>query len=86
MIEPALKGLTRGSASILLITVLPGGFLLHLSSGIVINVAHSYAWDKGIESKEAIVSTLRDSLQKICDVLPERPRNIAIEGKLGTGV
>jgi hypothetical protein len=41
LITPALKGLTRSGASILLITVIPGGFLLHLSSGIVVSLA---AW------------------------------------------
>ena len=32
LIAPAVKGLTRGGASVLLITVVPGGFLVHLSS------------------------------------------------------
>ena len=44
LIEPALKGLTRGGATLLLVTVIPGGFLLHLSSGIVISLAHGYVW------------------------------------------
>ena len=42
LIAPALKGLTRSGAAILLITVIPGGFLLHLSSGLVISLAHGY--------------------------------------------
>lgn len=39
LIAPALRGLTRSGASILLVTVIPGGFLIHLSSGIVINLS-----------------------------------------------
>jgi hypothetical protein len=62
LIAPALKGLSRGGASILLITVMPGGFLLHLSSGIVISLAHSYIWEKGSENKEAIVAALKKCL------------------------
>jgi hypothetical protein len=31
LIAPALKGLSRSTATVLLITVIPGGFLLHLS-------------------------------------------------------
>jgi DNA-binding transcriptional LysR family regulator len=31
LVAPALNGLARGGASVLLITVIPGGFLLHLS-------------------------------------------------------
>ena len=85
LIEPALKGLVRGGASILLITVLPGGFLVHLSSGIVISVAHGYVWDKGKENKEAIVSAIKESLQRVRDVMPERHRRLAIEGEPGSG-
>jgi len=62
LIEPALKGLTRGGASVLLITVVPGGFLIHLSCGIVISLAHGYVWDKGNENKEMIFSTLKQCL------------------------
>ncbi|MEA2991626.1 MAG: hypothetical protein QOD40_546 [Alphaproteobacteria bacterium] len=62
LIAPALKGLSRGGASILLITVMPGGFLLHLSSGIVISLAHGYIWEKGSENKEAIVAALKKCL------------------------
>jgi hypothetical protein len=59
LIAPALKGLSRGGATILLISVVPGGFLLHLSSGIVISLAHGYVWDKGSENKEAILAAMR---------------------------
>jgi hypothetical protein len=62
LIAPALKGLTRGGASVQLITVIPGGFLLHLSSGVVISLAHNYLWDKGSESKEAIFAALKRCL------------------------
>jgi len=86
LIEPALMGLTRNSASILLITVLPGGFLLHLSSGIVVSVAHEYAWNKGIENKEAIVSMVRASLGRLRTALPERQGTLAIEVQSGSGV
>jgi hypothetical protein len=70
LIGPALKGLTRGGASVLLITVIPGGFLLHLSSGIVISLAHGYVWDKGSETKEAIFAALKQCLRRLypCDV------------------
>ncbi len=59
LIAPALKGLTRGGASVLLITVIPGGFLLHLSSGIVVSLAHGYIWNKGSENKQAIFDALK---------------------------
>jgi hypothetical protein len=62
LIRPALQGLTRSGATILLITVIPGGFLLHLSSGIVISLAHSYVWDKGSENKETIFAALKQCL------------------------
>jgi hypothetical protein len=65
LIEPALKGLTRGGATLLLITVIPGGFLLHLSSGIVISLAHGYVWDKGSESKDAILTMMKGSLANL---------------------
>jgi hypothetical protein len=41
---------------------MPGGFLLHLSSGIVISLAHGYIWEKGSENKEAIVAALKKCL------------------------
>ncbi len=59
LIAPALRGLTRGGATVLFVTVVPGGFLLHLSSGIVISLAHGYAWDKMTENKEAIFAALK---------------------------
>jgi hypothetical protein len=62
LIAPALKGLSRSGATILLVTVIPGGFLLHLSSGIVISLAHGYVWDKGNENKEAILTTMKGCL------------------------
>lgn len=62
LIAPALKGLTRSGASVLLISVVPGGFLLHLSCGIVINIAHGYVWDKGSENKEMIFNALKQCL------------------------
>ncbi|HEV2551133.1 MAG TPA: hypothetical protein VGU20_27740 [Stellaceae bacterium] len=62
LIASALKGLTRSGASILLITVAPGGFLLHLSSGIVISLAHGYVWDKGADNKDAILDKLKECL------------------------
>jgi hypothetical protein len=62
LIAPALHGLSRSGATMLLITVIPGGFLLHLSSGIVISLAHGYVWDKGNENKEAILAVMKDCL------------------------
>lgn len=62
LIEPAMRGLTRGGATVLLVTVVPGGFLLHLSGGIVISLAHSYVWDKGSENKEAILTAMKSCL------------------------
>ncbi len=70
LIAPALKGLTRSGASILLITVIPGGFLLHLSSGIVISLAHGYVWDKGSENEEMILATLRKCLIYVAQTQP----------------
>jgi len=61
LINPALRGRTRG-ASILAISVVPGGFLLHLSSGIVVCLAHNYVWEKGAENKETILKTLKGCL------------------------
>ena len=65
LIVPAVKGLTRGGASVLLITVIPGGFLVHLSSGVVVSLAHNYLWDKGSESKEAIFAALKRCLSTL---------------------
>jgi hypothetical protein len=79
LIEPALKGLSRNGANILLITVLPGGFLVHLSSGIVVSIAHGYVWDKGAENKEVIVSMLKESLAQVRDVLPQRQPVLVIK-------
>jgi hypothetical protein len=62
LIAPALKGLSRSGATVLLIAVMPGGFLLHLSSGIVISLAHGYVWDKGNENKEAILTMMKGCL------------------------
>jgi hypothetical protein len=64
LIAPALKGLSRSGASVLLISIIPGGFLIHLSSGIVISLAHNYAWAKGTENKELIFETLKNCLLK----------------------
>jgi hypothetical protein len=63
LIEPALKGLTRSGASILLISVIPGGFLIHLSCGMVISLAHGHAWDKVSENKETILALLQRCLK-----------------------
>ena len=71
LVVPALRGLTRSGASVLLITVIPGGFLLHLSSGIVINLAHGFVWDKGSENKEAILAALKQCLGNLGIALPE---------------
>lgn len=82
LIAPALKGLTRSGATILLITVIPGGFLLHLSSGIIIALTHGYVWEKGRENKELIVARLKEclslteqsvaSVKAVAQFLPER--------------
>jgi hypothetical protein len=71
LIGPALQGLTRSGASVLLITVIPGGFLLHLSSGIVISLAHGYVWDKTSENKEAIFAALKQRLEGLRGVFAE---------------
>jgi hypothetical protein len=81
LISPALKGLTRSGATILLITVIPGGFLLHLSSGVVISLAHGYVWDKGHENKEAILAMMNSclgNLQSGLRRLPPLPQNTAL--------
>lgn len=70
LVEPALRGLSRSGATVLLITVLPGGFLLHLSSGIAISLAHSYVWDKGNENREAILATMKGCLGNLQTGLP----------------
>jgi len=63
LLASALQGLTRNGATILLITVIPGGFLIHLSSGLVIALAHNYAWDKASESKDVILAALKETLE-----------------------
>ena len=70
LIEPALKGLSRSGVTILLVTVVPGGFLLHLSSGIAISLAHSYVWDKGTENSETILATMKNCLGNLQNSLP----------------
>ena len=72
LVAPALKGLSRSGASILLITVIPGGFLLHLSCGVVISLTHGYAWDKGSENKEVIISTLKKCFGQLSPVAIEQ--------------
>jgi hypothetical protein len=64
-----LKGLSRSGATVLLITVIPGGFLRHLSTGIVTSLAHGYVWDKGHENKEAILTVMKSCLANLqgCD-------------------
>lgn len=81
LILPALQGLTRGGATILLITVIPGGFLVHLSSGVVISLAHGYAWDKGRENKDAIMAMMKaclGNLQNGFRGLPSLPPDSAL--------
>jgi hypothetical protein len=63
LIAPALKGLARGGTSILVISIVPGGFLLHLSCGIVVGLAHNYVWEKGTENKDTIVKVLKGCLE-----------------------
>jgi hypothetical protein len=58
LISPALRGLTRSGSTILLIGVVPGGFLLHLSCGIVLSLAHNFVWEKTNENKETIFAML----------------------------
>jgi hypothetical protein len=62
LLVPALKGLSRSGASILLISIVPGGFLLHLSSGIVISIASTYAWDKAEQNKDVIFAAIKQAL------------------------
>lgn len=76
LIVPALKGLSRSGATILLITVIPGGFLLHLSSGIIVSVAHGYVWEKGSENKEAIFASVKFCLEHL-QKLPETANHLA---------
>ncbi len=71
LIAPALKGLTRSGASILLITVIPGGFLVHLSSGVIVSLVHGYIWDKGSENKEVILAKLKECLGGLGDTTQE---------------
>jgi hypothetical protein len=65
LLAPTLRGLSRSGATILLITVLPAGFLLHLSCGIVICLAHGVIWDSASESKEAIFAALKSCLANL---------------------
>jgi len=58
LVSPALRGLSRSGSTILLIAVVPGGFLLHLSCGLVVGLAHNYAWDKVSENKEALLEAI----------------------------
>lgn len=76
LIVPALKGLSRSSVTILLIAAIPGGFLLHLSSGIVISIAHGYVWEKGGENKETILAALQTCLTQL-QKLPETANHLA---------
>lgn len=69
LIGPVLRGLTRSGANVLLITVVPGGFLIHLSSGVVIGLAHNYAWEKGTENKDAIFTAIKQSLERACEIV-----------------
>src|SRR6185312_6458485 len=71
LISPALRGLSRSGSSILLITVVPGGLLLHLSCGIVVSLAHNYAWDTLRENREAILGMLVARLRAAQEELQE---------------
>jgi hypothetical protein len=82
-IVPALKGLSRSGANILLITVIPGGFLLHLSSGIIISLAHGYVWEKGSENKEAILASLKMCLVHLQELPETRTRLARIKTRAG---
>jgi hypothetical protein len=77
LIAPALKGLTRSGASILVISVVPGGFLLHLSSGIIICLAHNYIWEKGAENKRTIVAAMKKCFERL-QVEQEHPEPIVL--------
>jgi len=72
LIAPALEGLSRSGATVLLITVIPGGFLLHLSSGVVISLSHRYLWDKGNKNKEAILTVMKSCLANLQGVFAVR--------------
>src|SRR5262245_24082865 len=72
LIAPALEGLSRSGATVLLITVIPGGFLLHLSSGIVISLSHRYLWDKGNKNKEVILTVMKSCLANLQGVFAVR--------------
>jgi len=74
LIEPALKGLSRSGTTILLITIIPGGFLVHLSSGIIISIATGYVWEKGSENKDAIFAALKESLEHLHAATPQLPK------------
>jgi hypothetical protein len=65
LIEPAVKGLTRSGATIMLITVIPGGFLVHLSSGIVISILHGIAWDAVKDNRDVILRRIRHALVEL---------------------
>jgi hypothetical protein len=80
-VVPAMKGLSRSGATILLITVIPGGFLLHLSSGIIISLAHGYVWEKGSENKDAIIATLKMCLGRIQGPLLANRGELAISAQ-----
>ncbi len=71
LIAPALKGLTRSGATVLLVTVVPGGFLVHLSCGVVINLAHGYVWEKGSENKEMIFAALKQCVGDLRNARPQ---------------
>jgi len=81
LLIPALKGLSRSGASILLISIVPGGFLLHLSSGIVISVASTYAWDKAGQNKDAIFAVIKQALASLH--LPVEPAAAVIVTQTG---
>jgi hypothetical protein len=49
---------------------------LHLSSGIIISVAHGYVWNKGSENKEAIFASLKLCLGHL-QKLPETAAHFA---------
>lgn len=72
LVEPLLKGVSRSATSILLISIVPGGFLVHLSSGIVISLAHGYVWEQSATNKEAILLKISACLQ-------------ALRSQIGTG-
>jgi hypothetical protein len=73
LISPALRGLSRSGSTILLIAVVPGGFLLHLSCGVVVGFAHTYAWDKVSENKEALFGAIVKRLKIARDGVEASP-------------